>query len=507
MFIGGIVVGLLFILFILGLIILNRIVKAGPNEVLVISGRRRWIRREDGTKFLVGFRMLKGGRTFIWPFIERVDRLSLELITLDVRTPEVYTSKGVPVIVDGIAQIKIKGDDVSIATAAEQFLSMGTAQIQNIALQTVEGHLRAILGTLTVEEAYSNRDAFAAKVQEVASTDLANMGLTIVSFTIRDIRDSQGYLDALGKPRIAQVKRDATIGEAEAARDATIKSAQAFQEGQQAKFAADTKIAEAERDYQMRVAEYTASVNQRKAQADLAYDLQKFATAQLVKEQEVQVEVIGRTKQIEVQDKEIERKQRELTAMIEKPASAEKFRVQTLADAERYKLQTEATGAADATKLKGFAAADVVQRTGEAEGAANKARGLAEADVIKAQGFSTAEAMEKKALAWSKYNEAAIVQMFVDKLPEITRAIAEPLTKTERIVIINSGGGDGHGAGASKVTKDVADIIAQIPPVLESLTGIDLETLLKNVPAIRKGMYKPGPDWEGPQDEPARKPK
>jgi len=213
-------------------------------------------------------------------------------------------------------------------------------------------------------------------------------------------------------------------------------------------------------------------------------------------------------KQIEVQDKEIERRQRELTAMIEKPASAEKFRVTTLADAERYKLQTEATGMADATKLKGFAAADVVQRTGEAEGAANKARGLAEADVIKAQGFSTAEAMEKKALAWSKYNEAAIVQMFVDKLPEIARAIAEPLTKTERIVIINSGGGDGHGgAGASKITKDVADIIAQIPPVLESLTGIDLETLLKNVPAIRKGMYKPGPEWEGPQDEQVRKPK
>jgi flotillin len=497
--IAGVVVGVLFIFFILAVLVLNRIVKAGPNEVLVISGRRRWIKREDGTRFLVGFRMLKGGRTFVWPFIERVDRLSLELITLDVRTPEVYTSKGVPVIVDGIAQIKIKGDDVSIATAAEQFLSMGTAQIQNIALQTVEGHLRAILGTLTVEEAYSNRDAFAAKVQEVASTDLANMGLTIVSFTIRDIRDNQGYLDALGKPRIAQVKRDATIGEAEASRDATIKSAQAFQEGQTAKFAADTKIAESERDYQMRVAEYTASVNQRKAEADLAYDLQKYSTAQKVKEQEVQVEVIGRTKQIEVQDKEIERRQRELTATINKPAEAEKFRVQTLADAERYKLQIEATGAADATKLKGFAAADVVQRTGEAEGAALKARGLAEADVIKAQGFSTAEAMQKKADAWANYNEAAIVQMFVDKLPEIARAIAEPLTRTDRIVIINSGGSDGSGAGASKVTKDVADIIAQIPPVLESLTGIDMETLLKSVPALRKGMYA-SKGWTKPDD-------
>jgi flotillin len=347
---------------------------------------------------------------------------------------------------------------------------------------------------LTVEETYSNRDAFAAKVQEVASSDLANMGLTIVSFTIRDIRDNQGYLDALGKPRTAQVKRDARIGEAEAERDATIKSAQAFQEGQEAKFVADTGIAEAERNYQVKVAEYTASVNTQKAKADLAYDLQRYETAQAVKQQEVQVDVVEREKRIEVQDKEIMRKERELTATIEKPASAEKFRVQTLADAERYKLQIEATGAADAIKLEGFAKADVVQKTGEAEAEANRARGIAQADVIKAQGFAEAQAMEKKAAAWRHYNEAAIVQMFVDKLPEIARAIAEPLTRTDRIVVINnsSGGPDGKsgGAGASKITKDVTDIIAQLPPVIESLTGIDLETLIQNIPEIRKGMYK-----------------
>jgi flotillin len=449
--------------------------------------------------------MLKGGRTFVWPFLERVDRLSLELMTLDVRTPEVYTAKGVPIIVDGIAQIKIKGDDVSIATAAEQFLSMGIDQIRNIALQTVEGHLRAILGTLTVEETYSNRDAFAAKVQEVASSDLANMGLTIVSFTIRDIRDQQGYLDALGKPRTAQVKRDATIGQAEADRDATIKSAQAYQEGQEAKFVADTGIAQAERDYQMNVAAYTASVNKEKAKADLAYDLQRYETAQAVKAQEIQVQVIEREKHIEVQEKEIQRKQRELSATIEKPAEAEKYRVSTLADAERYKLQTEADGAAAAVKLKGFAQADVIQKTGESEGAANKARGLAQADVIKAQGFAEAEAMEKKANSWRQYNEAAIVQMFVDKIPEIARAIAEPLTRTDKIIIINnSGGSDGHGgAGASKITRDVTDIISQIPPVVEGLTGINLETLIKSIPAIRQGMYeKQGESWSPPPKEP-----
>jgi len=476
--ISSVVLGLFLIFFFLAWWVLSRIQKAGPNEVLVISGRRRWIKREDGTKFLVGFRMLKGGRTFVYPFIERVDRLSLELFTLDVRTPEVYTAKGVPIIVDGIAQVKIKGDDVSIATASEQFLSMGIEQIRQIALQTVEGHLRAILGTLTVEETYSNRDMFASKVQEVASSDLANMGLLIVSFTIRDIRDSQGYLDALGKKRTAEVKRDAKIGEA-----------LANQEGEEAKFDADTKIAEAERDYQMKRADYTASVNKEKAKADLAYDLQRYETAVAVKTQEIQVEIVEREKRIEVQDKEIQRRQRELTATIEKPAEAEKFKVLTLADAEKYKLQTEADGAASATKLKGFAEADVIQRTGEAQAEANRARGFAEADVIKAQGLATAEAMEKKAEAWRNYNEAAIVQMFIDKIPDIARAIAEPLAKTDRIVIINSGGGDG-GAGASRITKDVTDIIAQIPPVIEGLTGIDMETLIKNIPAIREGMFK-----------------
>src|SRR5438874_451053 len=279
----------------------GRYTKVGPNQVLVISGIKRKRIDPDGTAHDVGFRIVKGGGAFVLPVFEKVDILSLELLTIDVQTPEVYTSKGVPVKVDGVAQIKVKGDDISIATAAEQFLSKGTEEIKSIAMQTLEGHLRAILGTMTVEEIYQNRDAFASKVQEVAAGDMANMGLGIVSFTIRDIRDTQGYLDALGKPRIAQVKRDAQIAQAEADRDAMIRSAQATQAGQEAKFVADTKIAEAQRDYQSNVAQYQAAVNQKKAEADLAYDLQKYKTGQLVKAEEVQVSIIENKKQSELQ--------------------------------------------------------------------------------------------------------------------------------------------------------------------------------------------------------------
>src|SRR2546422_2326004 len=479
--------------FLLIWMVLSRYTKVGPNDVLIVSGRKHRFVDPDGTVRTRGFRIVKGGGTFVYPIVEKVDVLSLELLTIDVQTPEVYTSKGVPVKVDGVAQIKVKGDDISIATAAEQFLSKGVDEIKNIAMQTLEGHLRAILGTMTVEEIYQNRDAFASKVQEVAAGDMANMGLGIVSFTIRDIRDTQGYLDALGKPRIAQVKRDAQIAQAEADRDAMIRSSQATQAGQEAKFLADTKIAEAQRDYQTNVAQYQAAVNQKKAEADLAYDLQKYKTGQLVKAEEVQVSIIEKQKQIELQQQEIMRKQRELEAQVQKPADAERYKVETLANATKYQLETEAAGAASAAKAKGFAAADVAKATGIAEAEANKARGLAEAAVIEAQGKSTAEAMRAKAESFKQYNEAAVIEMIVRVLPEVAGRISDPLSKTEKMVIINSGNG-AMGGGASKLTADVTQIVAQLPPVIESLTGIKFEKLLEQVPALRKSMAKPEPE-------------
>lgn len=490
------IAAVLFVFFMFVAIWASRYTKVGPNQVLVISGRKHRLVDPDGTMRDVGFRIVKGGGVFVWPVYEKVDILSLELLTIDVQTPEVYTSKGVPVRVDGVAQIKVKGDDISISTAAEQFLSKGTDEIKNIATQTLEGHLRAILGTMTVEDIYQNRDAFASKVQEVAAGDMANMGLGIVSFTIRDIRDSQGYLDALGKPRIAQVKRDAVIAQAEADRDAMIRSAQATQAGQEAKFAADSKIAEAQRDYSVNVASYQASVNQRKAESDLAYDLQKYKTGQLVKAEEVQVTIIEKQKQIELQQQEILRKQKELEANVQKPADAERYRMETLASGRKYQLETEAAGAAAAAKATGFATAEVTKATGMAEAEAQRAKGLAEATIIEAQGKATGEAMRVKADSFKEYNEAAVIEMIIRVLPEVAAKVSEPLSKTERMVIINSG--NGSGGGASKLTGDVAQIISQLPPVVESLTGIKLEKLVEQIPAMKRvqgdAAPKPLPD-------------
>jgi flotillin len=456
----------------------SRIKKVGPNEVLVVSGRQHRIlvgADEAGNKIYDkrGYRIVTGGRAFIWPIIERVDYLSLELMTIDVAVRDVYTLQGVPVIVDGVAQVKIGSDDVSIATAAERFLSKSDEEIEHVAHETLAGHLRAILGTLTVEQIYKDRETFGQQVQNVSADDLSNMGLRIDSFVIKDIQDEEGYLDALGRKRIAEVKRDATIGEAEAERDAAIASANARQEGETARFNAETKIAESEKSYSVQKATYDAEVNRKKAEAELAYTLQQNITNQQVRAEAVQVEVVEKQKQIEVQEQEVKRRERELEATVRKPAEAKRYEIETLADAKKFQTLTEAEGQAEATRSVG---------KGEADAA--KAKGLAQANVIREQGMAEAEAMLKKASAWQEYNEAAIIQQLIDRLPEVAAAISAPLSKTDKITIVSTGG-DGSGAGASKIAQDTANIIAQIPATVEGLTGVDLIEAIKRLPGLK----------------------
>lgn len=468
-----------FAFFILVMAVAQRYRKVGPNQVMVISGRKHKVRREDGSLEATGFRIKKGGGAFVFPLLERVDILSLEVMTLDITTPEVYTKPGVPIVVDGVAQVKIRGDEASIRTAAEQFLGKTVEQIKEVALQTVEGHLRAIIGTLTVEEIYRNRDQFAGSVQEVAVSDMANMGLQIVSFTLKDIRDSHGYLDALGRPRIAEIKRDAVIAQADADRDATIRSAQARQAGDIAKFEAETRIAEAQRDFHMKKADYDAAVNLKRADADLAYDVQKNRTSQALKKEEIQIAIVEKEQQILVQDKEIQRRERELEATVKRQADAERYRIETEAAAQRSKYEQEAKGQAEATRQKGQAEADVI-----------KAKGSSEAEIVALRGSAEAEAMRKKAESWKEYNQAAVLQLLFTTLPELARAVAEPLSKTESITLVSTGG---DSTGASRLTGDVAKIVAELPVVVEALSGVDLRKLMASIPAIREAMVKEPP--------------
>lgn len=448
----------------------------GPNEVLIISGgRKHTVVDPDGAKRRIGYRMQIGGGTFVFPLIESYQTLSLEISTLAFKTPEVLTSTGVPVLAEGLAQVKVKGDDYSIRLAAEQFLGKDPGAIQDISRQILEGHMRSAIGSMTVEEMYRNRQGFADKVQESAAPELARMGLQLVSFALKDLTDTQGYLEALGRPRIAEVKRDAAVAQAETDKDAIIKSASARKEGEIAKLQADTEVAEAHRNFEAKRAEYQATINQKKASADMAYDLEKLKMTQELKTQEYEVRLIEKTKAIEVEKKEIQRKEHELESTVKKAADAQKYQAQAEAEAESYSMQAEAKARAESMRVEG----------------------AAEVEVMKAKGAAQSVGMRQKAEAWREYNEAAVYQMFIDVLPQLAKAVSEPLSKVDRITLIGNGGG----GGASKITGEVASVLAQMPAVVESLTGVDIKELLKNLPGISKGRKTESTEAETPKEK------
>merc|ERR1719195_1623000 len=332
-------------------------------------------------------------------------------MTHQVNTICVNTAYGVAISVNGIAQVKIQGQNEEMLLAAcEQFLGKTEDEITQVALETLEGHQRAIMGSMTVEEIYRDRKKFSKAVFEVASSDLVNMGITVVSYTLKDIRDEEGYLKALGLARTAEVKRDARIGEAEARRDAQIKEAIAEEERMASRLLNDTEIAKAKRDFELKKAAYDVEVHTKKAEAELAYELQAAKTKQRIKEENMQIRVIERSQEIAIQAQEIERREKELESSVRKPAEAEKYKLEKLAEAHKNKLVIEAEAEAEAIALKG-----------EAEAYAIECRAKAES-----------EQMAKKADAWKEYKEAAMVDMMLQTLPKVAAEVAARFLRQRR---------------------------------------------------------------------------
>jgi len=465
--------------------------KCGPNQAMIISGLQHGNRR---------YRIIAGGGGFLLPFFQTRNDLSLEIMTIEVHSEApMITKTGVPIFVEGVAQVKVQGDEDSIATAAEQFLGKSNEEIANIAHETLVGHLRAILGTMTVEELIQSFDSFAQRVQEVSLGDLAKMGLTVVSFTIKEIKDPVGYLDALGKQRTAEAKRSADIGvanasketqiaQANAQRDSAIAQAQAAEEGAKAKLLADTRVAEASKNYQVNQAAYTAAVSQQKAASDMMYDIVKAQSQQKLVEETQQIKIVEAQKEVELQTVEVQKRQIQLDVEITKPAEAEQTRIKLMAQAEqeRRRLIAEADAnatkvaalaAAESTRVRAMADAEAAKVVGIAQAEALKAKGLAEAAVIAAKGEADAEAMTKKAEAYKQYNQAAMASMIVDKLPDLVQAAASPLSKIGSMTVLSTGN---DGAGTGKITGDIMNIAAQGLSMVKGLTGIDIvETLTK----------------------------
>jgi flotillin len=481
--------------------------KVSPNAVAVLSGRKRKL--PDGR--VVGYRMIRGGAALRIPLLEKVEYLHLNVMTIPLEIRRAYTLKGVPVSVKAVANVKIRGDDISLQAAAERFLGMTHDHVQKVIFQTLEGHLRSILGTLTVEEVNSDRQSFAQKLTSEAAADLEKMGIGVDVLTIQEISDEEGYLDALGKRRTAEVKRDATIGEAEAHRDAKIKSAQALQQGEKAKFEADADIALASRDFMIRQAQYQAEIETQKARAQQAGPLSEATARQGVVAEEVKVDRTRTQEMIAVQEQEVLRRQQELEATVIKPAEAERMAAVVRAEGAKQSVILEAEGRrsslialADAEqerlRKEGGGRAAAVEAEGRAEAARIEAIGLAQAKAIEAQGVAEATAILRKAEAWKEFNDAARLQTILEKLPAIIEAstgvfgaVAAPLGNIDKLVVIDQGGGASENGGGS------LGRLAKASPALVFNVLQQLEALGLNVPAVLQqlGMRSTATDPTG----------
>jgi flotillin len=475
----AIMVGLLGVFAAMALFARNYI-KVPPSTVAIFYGRKHTLTDENGNRSTVGFRVVRGGAALRVPLLEQVAYLSLNIMSIPLRIQRAYTKEGVAVTVEAVANVKISSDDMSLRGASERFLGMSTEQIKGVIFQTLEGHLRAILGTLTVEEINADRQAFAQKMTDEAALDLKKMGVNIDILTIQQISDEQGYLDALGKKRTAEVKRDAVIGEAQAQRDAMIKSAMADQEGKTKRYEADVAIAQSLRDKESRQAEFDAAVQAKQAEAEQSGPLATAIARQKVTEQETRIDQVRKQQEVLVQAQEAARREQELQATVVKPAEAQRQAAILLAEGEKQATVIKAEATQKELEFEGAGEASKIERIGRAEAAKVLAIGEAEAEVIKKKLLAEAEGLQSKAEAWKNFNEAAVLNMVVDKMPELARAFATQLAGIDKINIIEMG--NGHAAGSGGVAKVMGTVGGGMTAMLSMLKdqfGVDIQRLME----------------------------
>ncbi len=517
------IIAIIFALAVIGRAIASMFRKAPPNTVMIISG---------GGK---GPIFVKGGARIVIPWLQRIDYLSLDAKMVDLKTSELITKDNVKVRIDAVALVKVdSSSNEKLLKAAERFLGKSEEEFVSIIREVLEGHTREIVGSIEMPELLYNREQIANKVQNTAERDLSEMGLKLDTYNIKDIYEEQGYIEAENRKIIIKKKTEAVQIEqenlakqawaraeaekqqAQAQRDAQIAKAKAEAETRQetanykaqaeakeaeaqkmariarAQAEAEAEAAEAEAQKRARIAraQAEAEAKQQEAEAERRAQIAKLEAEMSIAEERKKVEskkaeadmeyaITQKQRQIELQQLEIQRKERELESSVKKPAEAERYKIETLAEAERARQIAMAQAQAEKIRLQGLAEAEIEKARGLAEAEAEKARGLAEAEVIEAQGIAQAKAMMNKAQAWKMYNQAAIIELIVDKFPELARSMAEPLSKVDKIVMVS-----GDGVGPSKLTRDVASTLATLPEVVKQLTGVDMNSLISKLPSF-----------------------
>ncbi|NEU32037.1 flotillin family protein [bacterium LRH843] len=463
----------------------------GPDQALIVTGSGlgsggNVVATEDGKRI----KIIRGGGTFVVPVLQQAETLSLLNHKLEISSKDTMTKTAVPVNVLATVIIKVGSPIEAISTAAEQYLGKSEEELRTEAIEVLSGHLRTVVAVLTPEQVYGDRESFSSKVLEVAQPDLTKMGLQIISFTIKDISDSQGYFKSLGEPQIALVKRDAQMASAERDKEARIEIARAEQEAKEQENQREAQIANAVKEKELKVQAYKKEQEHAKADADLAYELQTAIARQKVTEETMRVQIIEREKQIELEEKEIQRREKQYDADVKKKADADRYAVEQAAEAEKikqmkqaeadqYKIEAEAKGRAEEVRVEGLARADIEKAQGIATAEAERAKGNAEADIIRAKGLAEAEAKQKIAEAFELYGQAAIMDMVIKMLPEYAKEVASPLGNIDKITVVDTGG-NGKNSGAGKVTGYATDLMASLQETLKASSGIDMKELLES---------------------------
>ena len=458
----GLIIGAVILVFFLLIYFALGYLKAPPDTAYIISGPFR-------RKILIG----RAG--FRIPFFERVDKISLRVMQVDVKTSEaVPTNEFINVNVDGVANIKISSNPELLKKAAEALLGMKQGELISLVTQVLEGNMREIVGSVGLKEMVQDRQGVAKKITENVVPDMEKLGIEVVNFNIQNFKDNAGTIENMGIDNVEQIRKNAQIAKANAQRDIAIATANAAQEANAVKVESEKLIAEQNAELAVQEADMKVKADTKKAEADAAYAIQQESQRKTIEITKANADIARREKEAELAEKEIAIKERQLDAEIRKQADAMNYKIAKEADAVNYKIAKEAEAELVKRQKEAEAMAYEAIKKAEAQKAQAEALRFAmeqEAEGIRAKGLAEAEALEKKAEAQKKMGEASVLEMYLQALPEVVKNAATPLSRTDKIVMY----GDGN---ATKVVKDVMTSANQIMEGVKESTGIDITSLL-----------------------------
>ena len=479
---------ILLVISIIVLLLLTGYVKAPPDTAFIISG----LQKEP--------RILIGRAGFKIPFFERLDKLSLKQVTVDIKTDGfIPTLDFINIQVDAVAKVKISIEPEMIMLAMKNFLNKQSDDIIMDLQDSLQGNMREIIGTLSLKDISTNRDEFGNQVQEKASTDMRKLGIEIISCNIQNVEDESGLIRDMGMDNTAKIRKDAAIAKAEADRDIAIRQADADKQANDARIIADLVIAQKNNELEIKKADLKKIADTKKAEAEAAFEIQSQEQRKTIETTSTNADIAKREREIELKQREVEVMEQALDAEVKKKAEAERYKQQQEADAKLYVRTREAEAnkveverGAEALKAKASAEkfaqeqdaeaekytqvqdAEAIKARGLAEAEAIKAKGLAESEAIRAKGIAEAEAIDKKAEAMKKYGQASILEMVVNVLPELAKNVAEPIAAIDKVTVI---GGDSQ--GVSDVAGNVPVLMAKVMESVKEATGIDLNEIVR----------------------------